>query len=46
MYFSVKTATKIAGKVYTPCVCYPLPDILAPTVDKMVAEGKAYKYAW
>lgn len=44
MYFSVKTATKIAGKVYTPCVCYPLPDILAPTVDKMVAEGKAYKF--
>lgn len=44
MYFSVKTATKIAGKVYTPCVCYPLPDILTPTVDKMVAEGKAYKF--
>lgn len=44
MYFSVKTATKIAGKVYTPCVCYPLPDTLTPTIDKMVADGKAYKF--
>jgi inner membrane protein involved in colicin E2 resistance len=44
MFFSVKTPTKIAGKVYTPCVCYPLPDVLKPTIDKMVEEGKAYIY--
>lgn len=45
MFFSIKTTVKIMGKVYTPCVCYPVTDILAPTIDKMVAEGKAYKYA-
>ena len=44
MFFSVKTPTKIAGKVYTPCVCYPLPDTLKPTIDKMIEEGKAYIY--
>ena len=44
MFFSVKTPTKIAGKVYTPCVCYPLPDVLKPTIDKMIEEGKAYIY--
>lgn len=44
MFFSVKSAVKIAGKVYTPCVCYSVPDYLKPTVDKMVSEGKAYAY--
>lgn len=44
MYFSVKTATKIAKKVYFPCVCYALPEVLVPTIDKMVADGKAYKF--
>ena len=44
MFFSVKTPTKIAGKVYTPCVCYPLPDVLKPTIEKMVKEDKAYIY--
>lgn len=44
MFFSVKTPTKIAGKVYTPCVCYPLPDVLKPTIEKMVKEEKAYTY--
>lgn len=44
MFFSVKTPTKITGKVYTPCVCYPLPDILKPTIEKMVNEDKAYIY--
>lgn len=44
MFFSVKAPTKIAGKVYTPCVCYPLPDVLKPTIDKMIKEGKAYIY--
>ena len=44
MFFSVKTSVKIAGKVYTPCVCYALTDFLKATVEKMVAEGKAYIY--
>ena len=45
MFFSVKSAVRIAGKVYIPCVCYPLPDFLKATVEKMVNEGKAYIYA-
>ena len=44
MFFSVKTAMKIGGKVYIPCICYDLPDVLVPTVDKLIAEGKARKY--
>ena len=44
MFFSVKTSMKIGGKVYTPCICYPLPETLVPTVDKLVKEGKAYRY--
>lgn len=44
MYFSVKSSVKIAGKVYVPCICYALPDVLAPTVNKMVEEGKAVIY--
>ena len=44
MFFSVKSPVKIMGKTYTPCVCYALPDILIPTVDKMVAEDRAYKF--
>ena len=44
MFFSVKTPTKIAGKVYTPCICYPLPDVLKPTIEKMVKDEKAYIY--
>ena len=44
MYFSVKAPTKIMGKVYTPCVCYPVPDVLLPTVEKLVKEEKAYLF--
>lgn len=44
MFFSVKSPVKIAGKVYTPCVCYALPDFLKLTVEKMVKEEKAYIY--
>ena len=44
MYFSVKTSTKILGKVYIPCVCYSAPDFLVPTIEKMVKEGNAYVY--
>ena len=32
------------GKVYTPCVCYHVPDVLLPTVEKMVKEEKAYLF--
>ena len=44
MFFSVKSAVKIAGKVYIPCVCYPLSDFLRATVEKMVKEERAYIY--
>ena len=44
MFFSVKSAVKIAGKVYIPCVCYPLSDFLRATIEKMVAEERAYIY--
>lgn len=44
MYFSVKSSVKIAGKVYTPCICYPLSEFLTPTVNKMIEEGKAVIY--
>lgn len=44
MFFSVKSAVKIAGKVYTPCVCYALSDTLKATIEKMVAEERAYIY--
>lgn len=44
MFFSVKTSVKILGKVYTPCICYEASETLAPTIEKMVAEGKAYAY--
>ena len=44
MFFSVKQSVKILGKVYTPCVCYALPEILVPTIEKLVKEEKAYIY--
>lgn len=44
MFFSVKSAVKIARKVYIPCVCYALPDFLKATIEKMVAEERAYIY--
>lgn len=44
LFFSVKTPLKIAGKVYTPCVCYALPETLVPTIEKLTKEGKASIY--
>lgn len=44
MYFSVKASVRIAGKVYTPCVCYALPDFLKATIEKMAEEERAYIY--
>lgn len=44
MFFSVKSAVRIAGKVYIPCVCYALPDFLKATIEKMVKEERAHIY--
>jgi hypothetical protein len=44
MFFSVKYSVKIAGKVYSPCICYALPETLRPTIEKLIKEGKAYTY--
>lgn len=44
MFFSVKSAVKIAGKVYIPCICYPLSDFLRATIEKMVSEERANIY--
>lgn len=46
MFFSVKSSVKIAGKVYTPCVCYPVTDFLKATVDNMAKEDKAFLYEY
>ena len=45
MFFSVKSYTKIAGKVYTPCVCYPLTAVIERTIQNLEKEGKANIYA-
>lgn len=45
LYFSVKRAFKINGKVYSPCICYSLPDNLLPTIQKLEKEEQAVIYA-
>lgn len=45
MFFSVKQPLKIAGKEYTPCVCYPLLKFLEYTVEQLTKENKAVIYA-
>lgn len=45
MFFSVKQPLKIAGKEYTPCVCYSLPKFLEYTVEQLTKENKAVIYA-
>lgn len=44
MYFSVRKSIKIANKIYIPCVCYQLPNVLVPTVEMLVRADKAYIY--
>lgn len=44
MFFSVKRALKIAGKIYIPCICYPVTKFLERTVNKLSDEGKAVIY--
>lgn len=41
MYFCVTTPVKISGKAFHTCICYKLTDMLKPTVEKLVKEGKA-----
>lgn len=45
LYFSLRRAFKINGKVYSPCICYSLPDNLLPTIQKLEKEGQAVIYA-
>lgn len=44
MFFSVKKAVKIAGKVFIPCVCYKVTNVIELSVKKLVAEGTAVMY--
>lgn len=41
MFFSVNETIKIAGKVYSPCICYEAKEVLIPTIEKLSKEGKA-----
>ena len=41
MFFTVKKSIRIAGKVYSPCICYDLTKFLETTVQKLADEGKA-----
>lgn len=40
MFFTVKRTLRIGGKVYTPCICYPLPHILEYTVQELEKKGE------
>ena len=44
MFFSVKYAIRIAGKVYMPCICYTLTRFLELTVKDLEKQGKATIY--
>lgn len=41
MFFSVKHAVRIAGKVYIPCVCYDMTKALELTIKDLADKGKA-----
>ena len=41
MYFTVTRDIKIGGKVYKPCVSYPLRPELTATVNSLVLQGRA-----
>lgn len=41
MYFSVTRDIKIGGKVYKPCISYPVNPELRATVESLVIQGKA-----
>lgn len=44
MFFSVKQPIKMFGKKFIPCVCYEATKAMIPTVEKLLAEGKATVY--
>ena len=44
MFFSVKKAMIIGGKVYYPCICYVLSSALEETVFFLKHKGKAEIY--
>ena len=41
MYFSVTRDIKIGGKVYRPCISYPVRPELMVTVKSLALQGKA-----
>ena len=41
MYFTVTRDIKIGGKVYKPCVSYPLRPELTATVNSLALQGRA-----
>ena len=41
MYFSVIRDIKIGGKVYKPCISYPVRPELVATVKSLALQGKA-----
>lgn len=41
MFFTVTRDIKIGGKVYKPCVSYPLRPELIATVNSLVLQGRA-----
>lgn len=44
MFFSVKKAMIIGGKVYYPCICYEISSALEETVFFLKYKGKAEIY--
>lgn len=44
MFFSVKKAMTIGGKVYYPCICYEISSALEETVFYLKNKGKAEIY--
>lgn len=41
MFFTVTRDIKIGGKVYKPCISYPLRPELTATVNSLVLQGRA-----
>lgn len=44
MFFSVKKAMIIGGKVYYPCICYEVSSVLENTVSFLKNKGQAEIY--
>ena len=39
MYFIVKRSLKIGGKLYKPCICYPMGERMLPTIKELKESG-------